>query len=135
MLSVVFVDADAAPDGDGLAWASAYQDIQSAMDRAAAFNSDTDAGNDVNQIWIAEGTYTPTAELHSGDPRSASFALIEGVTLCGGFEGTESAFEERDWNSHETVLSGDLGIVDSLLDNAYTVGLLRGGCRRGNRTG
>ena len=119
--ALLFVDVDAPPNGDGLTWATAYNDPQLALESAAARNSDTVAENDVEEIWIAEGTYTPTAELEPGDPRSASFSLVDGVTIYGGFAGTETALAERDWLAYETVLSGDVGIVDDASDNAYTV--------------
>ena len=121
MLSVLFVDDDAASSGDGAAWATAYDYLQDALSQAATVNSDDDTGNDVDQIWIAEGVYRPSAELEAGDPRSATFSLVDGVTLYGGFAGAETTLGERDWAAHETVLSGDLGLVDDASDNAYTV--------------
>ena len=122
MLSItLFVDADAAPSGDGLAWSSAYNDLQSALSQAAAFNADTTPSNDVDQIWIAEGTYKPSAELEPGDVRSASFSLVDGVDLYGGFAGNETTLEARDWSTHVTTLSGDLGTPDDNTDNAFTV--------------
>ena len=121
MLSVLFVDADAASGGDGLVWSSAYRDLQDALSQAATVNADADTGNDVDQIWVAEGVYKPSAELEPGYPRSASFSLVDGVTVYGGFVGTEAAVEERDWAAHETVLSGDLGRADDRSDNAHTV--------------
>ena len=64
-------------------------------------NADADAENDVAQIWIAEGTYIPTklsdADLNGAvdtDPRSATFSLVDGVSLYGGFAGTESTLDE-----------------------------------------
>ena len=115
MLSVLFVDNDAAAGGDGLAWSSAFNDLQDAIEAA-----ETPA---VDQIWIAEGTYSPTALLQpeDADPRSAAFSLPHGVTLYGGFEGTESSLDDRDTAGHETILSGDLGVVGEIEDNAYTV--------------
>ncbi|MBN1909170.1 MAG: hypothetical protein JW818_05475, partial [Pirellulales bacterium] len=77
--------------------------------------------NDIDSIWIAEGTYKPSAELEPGDPRSASFSLIDGVTLYGGFSGNETSLEQRDWTAHVVTLSGDLGTPDDNSDNAYTV--------------
>ena len=121
MLSVLFVDDDAAGGGDGLAWASAYSDLQSALEQAAVVNSDGGSENDVDQIWIAEGTYSPIAELEPGDVRSASFSLVDGVALYGGFGGTETMLGERDWTAYETILSGDIGVTDDASDNAYTV--------------
>ena len=122
MLSVtLFVDADAPTGGNGLVWSSAYADLQAALDDAATRNADTIAENDVDQVWIAEGVYRPTAELRAGDPRSASFSLLDGVTLYGGFAGSETAITERNWTSHETVFSGNIGEKEDASDNAYTV--------------
>ena len=121
MLSVLFVDDDAGPGGDGAAWESAYDDLQDALSQAATINADGDSGNDVDQIWIAEGVYKPSAELEPGDPRSASFSLLRDVALYGGFAGTEATLEERDVSAHVTTLSGDLGVAGDVADNAYTV--------------
>jgi len=116
------VDADStAPNHDGLAWATAYADLQDALDRANELNTDLDAENDVSAIWIAEGTYKPSALLEIGDARSASFSLLDGVSLHGGFAGTEDTLDARDWSAHVTTLSGDLGTPDDNSDNAYTV--------------
>ena len=122
-LSPLFVDADAAPGGDGLSWETAFDDLQTGLEAAAVLNADGDTGNDVDAIWIAEGVYLPSAELESGDPRSVSFSLLDGVTLYGRFAGTETSVAERDLGTtdHETILSGDLGVVDDASDNAYTV--------------
>ncbi|MBN2296322.1 MAG: PKD domain-containing protein [Pirellulales bacterium] len=122
MLSItLFVDADAAPSGDGMAWETAFGDLQAALTQAAAFNGDTTPTNDVNSIWIAEGTYKPTAELEPGDARSASFSLLDGVALYGGFTGTETTLAQRNLSAHITTLSGDLGVTGTNSDNAYTV--------------
>ena len=76
MLSItLFVNDDAASGGDGLGWGTAYDDLQSALTQAATLNADADTTNDVYQIWIAEGTYYPSAELKPGDARSANFSL------------------------------------------------------------
>ena len=121
MLSVLFVDDDAVSGGDGLSWGSAFDDLQDALSQAAVRNADDVTTNNVDQIWIAKGVYKPSAKLDAGDARSASFSLLDGVTLYGGFAGTEATLAERDWSAHETVLSGDLGVVDDSSDNAYTV--------------
>ena len=122
MLSVtLFVDADAPVGGDGLGWGSAYGDLQAALADAKTRNGDAVSENDVDSIWIAEGVYRPTAELEPGDPRSASFSLVDKVTVYGGFSGTETTLEERDFSAHVTTLSGDLGTLEDSSDNAYTV--------------
>ena len=121
MLAVLMVDADAEAGGNGQAWGSAYNDLQNALTEAAVVNADADDTNDVDAIWIAEGTYKPTALLESGDARSASFSLLDGVTLFGGFAGNETTLDDRDWSTHVTMVSGDLGTLDDSTDNAYTV--------------
>ncbi len=117
----IYVDADApGPLHDGLSWATAYTDLQTALATA------TSGG----EIWVAEGIYTPGAV---GD-RAATFQPQGDVILYGGFVGTETALGERDWVAHPTVLSGDLdhndladpnGVVTDTAnitgDNAYHV--------------
>ncbi len=118
---VLHVNTNGSPDSTGATWDDAMVSLQSALDLAAALNTDADAENNITDIWIAAGTYTPSALLESGDDRSASFSLLDGVTLYGGFEGTEDTLEERDWSTHITTLSGDIGTLDNNSDNAYTV--------------
>lgn len=59
--------------GDGSSWSAAFLEIQDAF--AVAVPGD--------EIWIARGTYTP------GPSRSDSFVLPDGVSVYGGFLGTE----------------------------------------------
>ena len=120
-LNILYVDADASSGGDGLTWDTAFDDLQEALTEAAVLQGDGIPENDIDHIWIAEGTYKPSAELEPGNPRSASFSLVDCVTLCGGFAGTETRFEKRDVSTYITTLSGDLGVVDDSSDNAYTV--------------
>ena len=58
-----------------------------------------------DQIWVAEGTYRPSADTSDV---MASFQLGDGVEVYGGFAGTETSLAERDFKLHVTVLSGDL---------------------------
>ena len=49
MLSAtLFVDADAGALGNGLAWASAYEDLESALEHAATLNSDGCGGRTIS---------------------------------------------------------------------------------------
>ena len=122
MLSItLFVDGDAAAGGYGLSWSTAHANLQDALSMAAVLNADEVAANDVDQIWIAEGTYCPTNEFEPDDARSASFGLLDGVSLYGGFSGNETSLDQRDLSAYTTILSGDLGALNDVSDNTYTV--------------
>ena len=110
--SVIYVDDSAAGCADGSTWANAYTDLQPALGDAASRPNPANV-----QIWVAAGTYRPT----SGADRAASFRLVNGATLYGGFAGVESAVENRDWRANPTILSGDIGVTGDMSDNSYHV--------------
>ena len=113
---LLFVRADAAGDNDGTNWTDAYIDLQDALAFARS-------SPQIDEIWVAEGAYTPAAP---GGNIYATFALPDGVALYGGFAGTETRREQRDWMAHPTVLSGDLNGDDgpefaNRVDNSRTI--------------
>jgi len=61
-------------------------------------------------IWIAAGRYYPDEGTgQSNDSRDATFQLVEGVNVYGGFPATGNpGLSDRDWETHVTVLSGDV---------------------------
>ena len=66
------------------------------------------AGNG-DQIWIAEGTYTPTSDSND---ISATFKLIQdGIAIYGGFVGTETSVDQRQSPLPTTTLSGSIGMI------------------------
>ena len=107
--TVIYVDADATGNEDGTSWANAYEELDEALDEAASGT----------QIWVAEGTYTPTDDAD----REASFELKRGVVVLGGFTGTETSADQRTPDPDEggTVLSGDIGAAGDDGDNSYHV--------------
>ncbi len=102
--TILYVEPGAS--GDCSSWANACE-LQAAI--AAA--------NAGDQIWVAAGTYKPTTTTD----REISFDLKNGVAIYGGFAGTESSLSQRDWESHLTTLSGDIGTVGDNADNSYHV--------------
>ena len=96
------VDADASLGGDGATWATAYVYLQDALAVA----------EDGDEILIAQGVYRPDqSEQGMATPgdRDATFRLITGVALRGGYRGAhgEGAPGDRDIGAFATVLSGD----------------------------
>ena len=94
---ILYVDAGAPPGGGGGSWEAAYRSLHQALGAAALDPA-------IEQIWVAEGVYTPDRGL--GD-RDDTFELVSGVSLFGGFAGDESSLDEREPEAHPTVLSGD----------------------------
>ena len=97
---VVFVNANAPEGGDGSLWGTAFRNLQDALEVVS--NGD--------EIWVTEGTYKPdqgnSFELKD---RSASFRLVDGVGLYGGFKGVESKREPMG-SVNATFLSGEIDV-------------------------
>ncbi len=104
---IVYVDLNATGDNNGASWANAYTDLQDAIANAP-YGS---------QIWVAEGTYTPT----TGRDRGVSFEVPNGVQIYGGFAGNETNLRQRDVTANTTTLSGDIGITGNSNDNSVRV--------------
>ena len=67
-----------------------------------------------DEIWVAEGTYKPEkgSGVNEGN-RTASFNLVNGVGIYGGFLGVESSRDPQgDYN--QTILSGEIDQNSSL---------------------
>ncbi len=116
---IVYVDDSATGANNGSSWQDAFTDLQSALDAAEALSGA------VVEIRVAEGTYKPSKRTDLADPRSTTFVLPSGTRIFGGFTGTDPT-SPRDWNTHLTILSGDLLGDDSpgflnRADNAYHV--------------
>src|SRR5262245_63851165 len=74
---VTYVDQNATGANNGSSWANAFVSLQSALDVVASGAT----------IRVADGTYLPTKLAVVGQPRSATVALIDGVTMAGGYAG------------------------------------------------
>ena len=104
--NVLYVDASAS-GGDGSSWTEAFADVQAALLSAKAGD----------EVWVAAGNYYPTAD----EDRAASFLMVDGVDMYGGFAGGETSLEQRDWAQNLTILSGNIGARDVQTDNSLTV--------------
>ncbi len=101
---VIYVDVGAVGAASGVSWTDAYTNVQDAL--AHAVSSD--------QIWVAQGVYYP--DEGSGQTNNnpvSTFSLQNGVTIYGGFVGSETQLSQRDPAANVTVLSGDIDGNDS----------------------
>ena len=100
--TIYYVAAEATSPAAGTSWETATT-LSDALTKAKA----------KDQIWVQAGTYTA--------PITDGFTLQSGVSLYGGFEGTESSPEERAIDgdkayrmTHQTILSGDVDKDDKV---------------------
>ena len=87
LCATVYVKFDSANDGPGNDWDHAFHSVQASLN--AAVSGD--------EVWVAAGTYVQCITLKAG------------VGLYGGFMGTETARDQRNWNTNVTVLDGNQG--------------------------
>ena len=112
--TVIYVDAEAKGDNMGSSWSHAFTQIQSAL--AIALPGD--------EIWVASGSYRPDYDLETGkytDDREATFRIQDGIAIYGGFDGTETDRDQRNWRDNLTILTGDIGEEDDAEDNSFHV--------------
>jgi hypothetical protein len=62
-----------------------------------------------DEIWVQMGVHYPGAAGNY----TATFTLKNGVALYGGFAGTETSRDERNWRANPTILSGDIDQNDN----------------------
>lgn len=104
-VAVRFAAPQAAGSADCSSWVNACT-LQAALGAAASGD----------QIWVREGVHKPTADPTN---RWALFALKSGVAVYGGFAGTETSLDQRDWRAHPTILSGDIDNNDVNTDGNF----------------
>ena len=109
--AVIYVKHDVVSAGNGSSWTNAFPTLQEALDVAVA--------ND--EIWVAAGTYRPTAKYGGSGNHHKTFFVDKDIKIYGGFAGTESELALRDWENNLTILSGDVGVENDSMDNSYHV--------------
>jgi hypothetical protein len=106
----IYVDANTPDNNDGSSWAKAYKYLQDGL-------ADANFDPCFVEVYVADGNYYPDA--NTADPcgtgnREATFQLINGVALYGGFAGYGATDPNaRDIRLYETILSGDLDANDT----------------------
>lgn len=126
--SVLYVDAQVTSVGTGTSWATAYKNLDDAIDVAWYCPN-------VKTILVAEGTYKPNRLPYLSDAtlvdnenakRLKTFHLCNGVAMYGGYP---SGGGNRDVEAHPTILTGISGgyryedyvhIVLSIKDSSTT---------------
>ena len=94
-----YVKTSASGTQDCQSWANAC-DLKNAL--STSHNGD--------EIWVAAGVHKP------GTLQMDTFQLVAGVGVYGGFDGTETARDQRDFENNFSILSGDIDSNDTNID-------------------
>jgi len=84
--AVWYVSAHGSTSGDGTTWSTAFKNIQESIN----------AASDSDEIWVKKGTYRLSSQID----------VDRVVNLYGGFAGTETNRDERDWAANLTTIDG-----------------------------
>jgi uncharacterized membrane protein len=100
---IIYIDDDAAGANNGTSWEDAYNYLQDALSEARVAPTPV-------EIRVAQGIYKPDqGGSQTPSDREATFQLINGVTLKGGYAGAGTPDPNaRNIELYETILSGDL---------------------------
>jgi hypothetical protein len=103
---IVYVTPSGSGTGSGNSWANSLSGTQ-LVNRVAIATAGT-------QFWVAAGTYKPTTTTN----RAASFSIATGVSVYGGFAGSETTLGQRNYTANKTILSGDIGLPHDTTDHS-----------------
>ncbi len=104
----IYVAPVASGNGSGVSWANAMGSLQNALDMACPRT----------EVWVKQGTYTPSPVVPAN--RSATFLIPGGVKVYGGFSGTETNTNQRDYENNVSLLSGGIGALGNQ-DNSFNI--------------
>jgi len=114
----LYVDPQATGANSGVSWNDALSELDAALCLA-------ECNAQVTEVWVAADTYKPGPAVFQAE-QAATFDLVDGVALYGGFAGWESSLANRSPAINITTLSGDLNGDDgpdftNYDDNCYHV--------------
>lgn len=125
----LYVNRYVSNEGDGSTWETPLRELADAFRIA-------DRCSNIEEIWVAEGTYFPLYLAQDGripngtdNARNVTFMLPAGVKIYGGFPQNATTaghydvndIRQRNWEDYKTILSGDIGAPGNTSDNAYHV--------------
>ncbi|WP_304238241.1 choice-of-anchor Q domain-containing protein [Jiulongibacter sediminis] len=87
----LFVNTNATGRGNGYTWKDAFSNLSAALSY----------GGVKTEFWVAAGTYLPSGSI------SSSFSVPDSAKLYGGFTGSETTLNQRDWRKNKTILDGE----------------------------
>lgn len=103
-----YVDASRPAGGDGLSWATAFNDLQIALDRTQTLTLSEVQRTEI-VFRVAQGTYRPTEYRQIAFKCTGAVTSAARVTIAGSFGGYQSATPDaRDFVMTQTILSADV---------------------------
>jgi hypothetical protein len=114
---VVFVNKNIlGGNKSGNTWANAAPDLAEVLEFAKA-------STNIREIWVAAGTYQPKYSFEGSfeDEEKYNTFPIANLKLYGGFSGSESNLNQRNWKNNATILNGNIGDPADDNDNVYSV--------------
>ncbi len=82
-------------ESDGLSWETAFSTIQEGVDKAFELGG--------GEVWVAMGDYNEVRSNPYG-----SLVLRELVNVYGGFQGTETELNQRNYQTNITIINGSV---------------------------
>ena len=77
----------------------------------ATIQAAVDAASDGDEIWVEQGAYTLASTIDVG----------KAVSLYGGFTGSETSRDQRNWTVHATIVDGDNSVRCFLVYSTITI--------------